>query len=125
MAFFPKADHSIVQLGPDNTPEPVSVKSITVGETSTQIGFWGSKSIGTCSDPNVTRLSITKSNNSVFLDYMVDPSSIELILKINGLSVLLTYSSGRFVASNQGGLRTLFDNNVGQSITYTIEHGGV
>jgi len=78
VAFFPKADHSIVQIGPEKTQEPTPLTSITIGETSTQIGFWSSKSLGKCSDQNVTRMSMTASEavNLTYTDNSVTTGAV-------------------------------------------------
>lgn len=94
----------------------ISAYSLIVGMTATQLGYWGAKGVGAVSDPTIARLSITRSNNIMFLDS--DPRETRSIIDVHigGYVTRLFLSSGRFTGVTDLALVSWLENQVGNTV---------
>lgn len=83
---------------------------ITVGLSATHIGYWVDRTLGSTTEPQVSRLSITVSNGVMFFDCDPVETQQNITLRFSAGDVLMGLSSGRYTSSSvPPAVRALFD----------------
>lgn len=102
-----------------NEPRPITMN---VGLSATQVGFWLTQDLGTISDDEIFRLSITRSNGNLFLtceEGKYPSTSVEVNFSGIGL-ITLTGVDGSW-SGNASAIQTALENLDGQDVTVRIK----